>query len=171
MKLSHIQRTRAVVDAVVSDVDLVAIILAGNVGPSSFVAASLVCKSWLQACRDDGRVLRGAALYQSGLTKCSFMKLFAISSHEADLLPRSSHTRFGGGTYFLYRSDAVDAVLAAGGFKGWHRRLKLRGARPSTTLWQKQLDCFRRNFSLEERIHRTEASRRRALCLVATTGG
>ena len=110
-------RTRIAIDAVVSDVNLVALILAGNVGPSGFVAASLVCKAWLSVCREDERVLRGLAAYHGGLTKGVFVKLFAISSQEADALPRAKHLRFGGGHYFLYRADAVDAVLAVGGIK------------------------------------------------------
>ena len=161
--MARTQRARAVVDAVVSDPDLVAIILAGNVGPSTFVAAGLVCRAWLSACRTDERVLRSVALYQGGLTKGAFMKLFAVSPREADLLPRSSHKRLGGGTYYLYRSDAVDAVLAGGGIKDWRMRLKLRGVRPCTAVWQAQPDCFHRNSRLEERLHR-DASRRRARC-------
>ena len=105
------QRTRAAIDAVVSDVDLLALILSQGIGPASFTAASLVCRTWLRVCRSDERVLRGVALYQGGLTKGAFMKLFALTSKEADALPRTSHRRYGGGSYFLYRGDAVDAVL------------------------------------------------------------
>ena len=61
-------------DAVVSDEDLVALILSHGIGPASFTAVSLVCKSWLRVCRSDERVLRGVALYQGGLTKGAFMK-------------------------------------------------------------------------------------------------
>ena len=114
MNANQGHRTRIAIDAVVSDVNLVALILAGNIGPSGFAAASMVCKSWLSVCREDERVLRGVAAYQGGLTKCVFMKLFAVSSQEADALQRAKRLRFGGGHYFLYRADAVDAVLAAG---------------------------------------------------------
>ena len=82
--------THAVMRDVVCDLDLVAHILAGNIGPSAFVAASLVCKGWLSVCRTDERVLRGAAQYQGGLTKGTLIKLFAISSCVADALPRTS---------------------------------------------------------------------------------
>ena len=140
-------------DAVVSDDDLVALILSHGIGPASFVAVSLVCKSWLRVCRSDERVLRGVALYQGGLTKGAFMKLFAISSKEADALPRSTHKRHGGGIYFLYRSDAVDAVLAAGGIKEWRKRVRFRGENPCIVGWPQQPNCFRRACWREERHH------------------
>lgn len=140
-------------DAVVSDDDLVALILSHGIGPASFTAASLVCKSWLRVCRSDERVLRGVALYQGGLTKGAFMKLFAITSKEADGLPRSSHKRLGGGSYFLYRSNAVDAILAAGGIKEWRKRLLFRGENPCIVGSMQQPNCFRRDCWLEERLH------------------
>ena len=105
-------RTHAVMRDVLSDLDLVAHILAGNIGPSAFVAASLVSKGWLSVCRTDERVLRGAAQYQGGLTKGTLIKLFAISSCVADALPRTSHARYGGGTYFLYGEAAINALDA-----------------------------------------------------------
>ena len=155
------RRTRATVDEVVSDDDLVALILSHGMGPTTFTAASLVCKTWLRVCRSDERVLRGVALYQGGLTKGAFMKLFAVTSKEADAMPRSSHRRYGGGSYFLYRADAVDSVLAAGGIKEWRKRLKLRAEHPCLVGWQQQPDCFRRGFLREERLH-TQALQRQA---------
>jgi len=152
-------------DAVVSDEDLVALILSQGIGPASFTAVSLVCKSWLCVCRSDERVLRGVALYQGGLTKGAFMKLFAITSKEADGLPRSSHKRWGGGSYFLYRGDAVDAVLAAGGIKEWQKRIHFRGEHPCIVGWPQQPDCFRQACLQEERL-RTQAAQRRAWLLV-----
>ena len=63
MNANQGQRTRIAIDAVVSDVNLVALILAGSIGPSGFVAASLVCKAWLSVCREDERMLGGLAGY------------------------------------------------------------------------------------------------------------
>ena len=147
-------RTRVAVDAVVSETDLIALILASGVGPSAFVAAGLVCKAWLRVCRTDERVLRGVALYQGSLTKGAFMKLFAITSKVADALPRSSHKRYGGGSYFLYGADAVDALHAAGGIDEWRKRLCCRGKRPCVLVgWRPQPDCFLRSFCEEERLH------------------
>ena len=159
------RRAHIAIDAVVSDVDLVALILAGNIGPSGFAAASLVCKAWLSVCREDERVLRGVATYQGGLTKGAFMKLFAITSKEADGLPRSSHKRWGGGSYFHYRGDAVEAVLAGGGIKEWQKRLRFRGEHPCIVGWPQQPDCFHQACLREERL-RTQAVQRRAWLLV-----
>ena len=162
MSLVWKRRWCAAVDAVVSDDDLVALILSQGVGPTSFAAASLVCKSWLRACRSDERVLRGVARYQGGLTKGAFMKLFAITSKEADALPHSLHKRYGGGTYFLYRDNAVDAVLSVGGMEEWQRRLHLRAESPYVVGWPQSSDCFRLAAMREERLH-DQAVRRRAL--------
>ena len=171
------RRTSLAVDAVVSDEDLIGLILSQGMGPASFTAASLVCKTWLRVCRSDERVLRGAALYQGGLTKGAFMKLFAITSKVADTLPRSSHQRRGGGSFFLYRGDAVDAILAAGGIKEWQKRLRFRAEHPSIVGWPQQADCFRRASWREERLHaqqeerlRVRASQRAAWRLVQTGG-
>lgn len=167
MNSTRRERTRAVVAAVVQDVDLVGLILAGNIGPSSFTVASQVCKTWLSVCRADERVLRGVAMYQGGLTKGAFMKLFAMSSREADLLPHSTHKRLGGGSYCLYRSDAVDAALAAGGIKQWRGRLAFRAANPCIVgiPLQRVPDRCHHNFRLEERLH-AEALRRRRVHVV-----
>ena len=165
MNANQGHRTRIAIDAVVSDVDLVALILAGNIGPSGFAAASLVCKAWLSVCREDERVLRGVAAYQGGLTKGVFMKLFAVSSREADALPRAKCLRFGGGHYFLYNADAVDAILAAGGINTWRDRLRHRAANPCIVRWPSQLGCIRQSSQQEERL-RAKASQRQAWKLV-----
>ena len=59
------------------------------------------------------------------MTKSLFMKLFAVALREVAALPHTTHKRYGGGTYFLYQEDAVNAVLAASGIKEWWRRLRL----------------------------------------------
>ena len=160
MNANQGHRTRIAIDAVVSDVNLVALILAGNIGPSGFAAASMVCKSWLSVCREDERVLRWVAAYQGGLTKCVFMKLFAVSSQEADALPRAKRLRFGGGHYFLYRADAVDAVLAAGGIKAWRDRLRVSCKSPCIARWPSQQSGVRLSSQQEERLRARELQRR-----------
>ena len=117
--MNSIQRRRLVVSDVVSNKDLVATILKDNIGPTTFADASLVCKTWLSVCRSNEHVLRGVAQYQGGLTKGVFMNLFAVSSLEADALPRTSHKRFGGGSYYLYGKDAVNTVLKTDGMEKW----------------------------------------------------
>ena len=123
-------RASEAVDLVLSDVDLIAYILTGTLGPSTFNAATLVCKAWHSVCRNDERVLRSASVYTGGLTKSALIRLFAISSKQADALPRTQHVRFGGGTYFLYREGAVDAILADGGMGRLRERFSARAANP-----------------------------------------
>ena len=118
---------------VLSNPDLVASILRGNVGPTTFAAAGAVSRAWLQACRFDEGVLHSVALYQAGLTKAALMRLFALSSHDADALPRTSHARHGGGHFFLYREPAVDALLGAAGMEAWRYRLHARAQLQGST--------------------------------------
>lgn len=124
--LAKRRRREAVTAEVLSNTDLVACILQFNVGLSTFASASAVSRAWLQACRSDEGVLRSVALYQGGLTKAALMRLFALPSHDADALPRTSHARHGGGRFFLYREPAVDALLGAAGMEAWRCRLRAR---------------------------------------------
>lgn len=146
-------RTQAAMEAVVSDTDLVSLILAGNVGPLAFAAAGCVSKTWLSVCRSDERVLRAVAKYQGALTKSALVKLFVVSSREADDLPRTSHKRHGGGMYFLYQSDAIDALLANGGMKSWQNRRLRRAREPGIRAWWEERALFNRAVWQEERLH------------------
>lgn len=116
--------------AVVLNPDLIALVLTDNVGPSGFLAASLVCKAWLATCRKDVDVLCGAARYHDAITKGTLIQLFAITSSKADDLPRSQHPLSAQGLsyYFLYRERAIEAILAEGGHAAWIERLRLRAS-------------------------------------------
>ena len=103
--------------------------------------------------------MRGVAAYQGGLTKGVFMNLFAVSSLEADALPRTSHKRFGGGSYYLYGKDAVNAVLKTDGMEKWRARLRFRAGHPCIIRWQNQPHCVRLAALKEERLHEREAQR------------
>ena len=136
--MNPIQRRRLVVSEVVSDVDLVALILKDNIGPSTFAVARMVCKTWLSVCKCNESVLRGVAQYQGGLTKSAFMKLLAVTSLKAEALPRTTQKRYDGGTYYLYSDAAVNAVLKEGGMDGWRARLHFLAECPSITRWSSQ---------------------------------
>ena len=132
-------------EAVLSNADLVAHILSGTVGPSTYFAASLVSKAWHAACRADETLLRLVALYQGGLTRTVFTRLFALTQTEAEGLPHAVKRRPMGGVYYLYGADAVERVLADGGFAQWRARLVNRPAprwRVAHADWQ-----------FEERLH------------------
>jgi hypothetical protein len=133
-------------EAVLCNPDLVSHILSGTVGPSTYFAASHVSRAWRAACRAGETLLRLVALYQGGLTKTAFTRLFALTPREADGFPRTSHRRGGGGVYYIYGESAVDSVLAPGGFARWHQRLANRPAastgRPAADAWE-----------VEDRLH------------------
>ena len=132
-------------NAVLSNPDLVFCILSGGIGPSTYFAATLVCKSWRDACRADETLLRLVALYQGGLTRGMFTRLFALTTREARDIPHTTRKRAQGGTYYLYGADAVDHVLAPGGFVKWRQRLE---SRPATTR------VVRSSWELEDGLHR-----------------
>jgi hypothetical protein len=116
------------VEAVLSNEDLVAQILRGNIGPSAFAAASRVCKSWHSVCRSDESVLRSAALYQGAVTKTVLCGLLAVAPREAAVLPHTVHRRRNGGQYQLFGEPAIDAAIADGGMPALRDRLAKRAA-------------------------------------------
>ena len=145
---------------VVSDPDLISLILMGNVGPSSFATASLVSKAWRSVCMTDERIIRSVACYQGGLTKGTFTKLFALSSSDADVLPRTTHRRYAGGIYFLYHDAAVEAVLKRGGMDRWCERLRLQADRPRVGRCNQNYRSLHSIFQQEERLHLRTSQRR-----------
>jgi hypothetical protein len=158
--MTSVQRRRVVVGEVLSNRDLLALILGGRIGPSTFAIVSLVCKTWLSVCRSDERVLRGVAQYQGGLTKTLFTKLFCVSPLQADGLPRTSHRRFGGGFYYLYDEEAVSAVLQKDGMEGWRLRLGCRARRASSaSKKESSAKGVRLAFLKEERRHKQESQK------------
>ena len=115
---------RAAIDAILSDPDMVVYVLKGNVGPSTFSTASLVCKTWRSACLADEALLRAVAEYQGALTKTAFVRLFAVSWRDVAKLPHEQYAR-----YALFGPAAVDAALAAG-LEAWRQRLRARASSP-----------------------------------------
>ena len=159
MKMKTQNKLSAITD-VVSDPDLISLILIGNVGPTTFATASLVSKAWRSVCMTDERILRSVAWYQGGLTKGVFTKLFAVPSSGADNLPRTSHRRYAGGIYFLYHETAVDAVLKCGGMERWRERLRLQANRPRARRCLKNFKSVHSVFQQEERLHLRTSQRR-----------
>lgn len=131
--------------AVLSNPDLVFCILRGTIGPSTYFAATLVCRAWRDACRTNETLLRLVALYQGGLTRSMFTRLFALTAREAREMPHTTRRRAQGGTYYLYEAAAVDCVLATDGFARWRQRLERRpvATRSVHTSWE-----------LEDQLHR-----------------
>mgnify|MGYP002883617104 FL=1 len=120
------KRRVAVTNEALSNPDILAYVLRGHVGPSTFAAVSEVCHAWRAVCRSDATVVRAVALYQGGLTMAKLMHLFAITQNQAKGLPHAAHARYDGGTYYLYSAPAVDALLCPSGMEAWRLRLHAR---------------------------------------------
>ena len=109
--------------------DLVHLILQhAQLHPSTFVVASRVCKTWRTVCLRDASLLTKAACECKFMTKAVVMGLFALSSAEANRLPRAVRPRYAGG--FMYRYEptrvTVKALEMVGGMNGMKLRLKKR---------------------------------------------
>ena len=116
-------------DAVLGDEDLVHLVLQhAQLRPSTFVLASRVCKTWRAVCLRDASLLSKAACECKFMTKAVVMGLFALSSAEANRLPRTVTPRCAGG--FMYRYEptrvTVEALEIVGGMNGVKSRLKKR---------------------------------------------
>ena len=133
-------------DVVLSNYDLVAYMLKGSIGPSTYFAASLVSKAWHTACRSDETLLRLVALYQGGLTRTVFRRLFLLSQNEVSALPHIIRRRPVTGDYFVYGEEAVRRVLDGDGFDQWKGRL----SKAPIMRWQPP----RLSWAMEERLHR-----------------
>lgn len=109
--------------------DLVALILQhAELTPEGFVIASRVCRAWHTSCMRDGGLVLKAARQANYLTKRALMGLLALSSGEADRLPRNSKRRRDGGIMFKYHKGAVDRAWrdVVGGVGAWQTRLAER---------------------------------------------
>jgi hypothetical protein len=104
--------------------ELVALILTGNVGVSTFVQASMVSKTWRAACRENEPLLRAVALYTAGLTTTHFCGLFGLTTKEACQFAHEWRGGLGGGSYRLFGGGAVLTVMKCmGGLAGWRTRI------------------------------------------------
>ena len=118
------------VDTVLSSTDLLQRVLSGNVGVTTFVMASRVCRAWRCATTGEGAsegMLVEVAGYTGGLIKRDFVGLLAISRKEADAHEHKAKRRMGGGHYHLYSRGTFEAAIRRnGGVHGWRLRLNLR---------------------------------------------
>jgi len=119
--------------AVLESEDLMSLIME-HLDPTSIVALSRVSRNARIALRAAIRgtpdLLVKAACNAGALTKTQLMGWFALTSFEADALPRSQYMRLRGpGFYFLYRAAAFDQALddCLGSAKEWEARLRARG--------------------------------------------
>jgi hypothetical protein len=117
------------VSAVLGNEDLLHLILQhAGLSPAAFVAVSRVSKAWHSTCMRDSNLMLSAALRATVLTKRVLMGLLALSSREADSLPRYTRLRRGGGFMYVYPSVVAVSAWAdvVGGIEEWHARLYAR---------------------------------------------
>ena len=126
------------VEVVLESDDLTVLIVA-YLDPASIVALGCVSHSVRTALRAAIRgtpnLLVRAACNAGALTKTQLMGWFALTSIEADALPRSQYVRLrGSGFYFLYRAAAFDQALAnfLGSVDEWEARLRARSTAHTT---------------------------------------
>ena len=105
--------------------------------PPSIVALARVGRGVRAAQRDairgTPRLLVAAACNVRALTKAQLIGWFALTSAEANTLPRARYVRMrGGGFYFLYREGAFELALSTilKGADEWDARVRARGATP-----------------------------------------
>lgn len=110
--------------------DLVALVVT-NLRPACYVSAGRVCRLWRGVCRRDASLAITAAKAAACLTKRVLMGLLALSSGEADSLPRETHPRRDGGVMYVYPSYVVDEawVRFIGSGDAWRARLVERSRR------------------------------------------
>ena len=91
------------VESLLSD-DLIRFIFEhARLTPNDLVSVSRVCHQWRLICHDDARTLVLNAAPQV-MTKTVLMGLFALTSAEADTIPRTVYTRRDGSYYYLYEN-------------------------------------------------------------------
>lgn len=161
-RLSQHETTRLqvfhAVNAVMTNTDIVSIILNGNVGPNTLGIASQVCKTWYEVCSTE-TVLRAAALYIGGLTRGVFCGMFALSYAESRALPHVRRMSINmRRIYFLYTQKAVDAVLDAGGSQALRERRRRRITRQFIEYPPSNFHTER--WRVEEMLHAKVSSKR-----------
>ena len=121
-------------EAILESEDLMSLVVV-YIDPTSIVALGRVCRNartgLRAAIRGTPDLLVKVACNAGALTKTQLMGWFALTSPEADALPRSQYVRLRGpGFYFLYRAAAFDQALddCLGSAKEWEARLHARGS-------------------------------------------
>ena len=154
------------VEVVLESEDLMSLIVA-YLDPTSIMALGRVSHNARTALRAAIRgapdLLVRAACNAGALTKTQLMGWFALTSLEADALPRSQYVRLrGSGFYFLYRAaafgQALDDCLVSA--EAWEARLRARGSAAATSqgelgnakVWEDRLQ-LRRAKPLHPKLH------------------
>ena len=129
MRLRSAPPTSMAIASVIENEDLLGLILQlADLAPRDFVAVSRVSNVWRSVCVRDGDIALQAARRAHCLTKRALMGLLALSSAEADRLPRATRNRPGGGIMYQYPVTVVNEAWDGfvGGAEEWRQRLAKR---------------------------------------------
>ena len=107
MKQPALQSSTSLAEEVLCNGDLLAYILSGNVGLSTYVMVRQVSKVTYAACADNTALLRAVALHDGGLTKRQFVGLFSLNYQEGGRYPHTIK-----GKHHIFSAAAVDQALA-----------------------------------------------------------
>ena len=97
----------ALAERVLCNGDLLAYILSGNVGLSTYVMVRQVSKATYDVCVDNTALLRSVALHDGGLTKSQFVGLFSLNYQEGGRYPHMTK-----GRQHVFSAAAIDQALA-----------------------------------------------------------
>lgn len=115
----------AVMEAVLENADLLGVIFAhADLSPACYVSVGRVCRLWRDVSCDASLTI-AAARAAACLNKRVLMGLLGLSSAEADLLPRETRRRWGGGVVYVYPKHVVEEawVRFVGSREVWRARL------------------------------------------------
>lgn len=144
----------AAMESVLANGDLLGLIFAcADLGPADVVSVGRVSRLWRDVSLQDASLAIAAARAASCLNKRVLMGLLALSSAEADALPRETRRRWGGGVVYVYPKYVVDEawIRFVGSGEAWHARLRERARRQR---------CIERAFGSEWRVLQWSGAKR-----------
>ena len=106
-RLDASQPPAALAEHVLCNSDLLAFILSGNVGLSTYVAVRQMNKASYAACADNTALVRVVALHNGGLNKNQFVGLFSLNYQGGGRYPHTIKAR-----QHVFSTAAIDQALA-----------------------------------------------------------
>ena len=96
-------------DAVLSNADLLKVILLGRIGPTQFCLLRRVSKAFRDLLDADDELLKGALVFQGGMTKTDLRSFMCLDRNSLEALPCERRN-----TYYLYREPAIRLLTKPG---------------------------------------------------------
>lgn len=105
--LDVLRPPRVLAEHVLCDGDLLACILSGNVGLSTYMMVRQVNKATCDICSENKALLRAVALHDGALNKRQFVGLFSLNYQEGGRYPHEIK-----GRRHIFGAAAIDQALA-----------------------------------------------------------